>query len=90
MAPDEELKDPSKAIILKGRVFDRKCEPMSNVIVDVWHAGLPNTNYTFPPEKLWYRGRTFTTEVTFTNLVVFFIYLKYMVYAFLTVCNKNH
>ena len=78
------------AIILKGRVFDRKCEPIAKARVDVWHAGLPNTNYTFPPEKLWYRGRTFTTEVTFTNLVVFFIYLKYMVYAFLTVCNKNH
>ena len=55
------------AIILKGRVFDRKCEPISRARVDVWHAGFTTADYTFPPKKLWYRGRTFTTEVTFTN-----------------------
>ena len=34
---------------------------MSNVRVDVWHAG-KNADYTFPPDKLWYRGRTYTNQ----------------------------
>ena len=56
------------AIILKGRVFNRKCQPISNARVEVWHAGkagekVPgNANYTFPPDKLWYRGRTSTNQ----------------------------
>ena len=38
IAPDQDF-NPSTAIFLKGRVFDKNCQPISNARVDVWYAG---------------------------------------------------
>ena len=38
IAPDQDF-NQSTAIILKGQIFDRNCQPIPNVIVDVWYAG---------------------------------------------------
>merc|ERR1712062_357518 len=59
IAPDQDF-NPSTAIYLKGQVFDRNCQPIPNVIVDVWYAGGNPVAYTFPPSTLWYRGKGFT------------------------------
>ena len=44
IAPDQDF-NPSTAIFLKGQVFDRNCQPIPNVIVDVWYAGGNPGNY---------------------------------------------
>ena len=44
IAPDQDF-NPSNAIILKGQIFDRNCQPIPNVIVDVWYAGGNPGNY---------------------------------------------
>ena len=44
IAPDQDF-NPSTAIILKGQIFDRNCQPIPNVIVDVWYAGGNPGNY---------------------------------------------
>ena len=38
IAPDQDF-NPSTAISLKGRIFDRNCKPISDARVDVWYAG---------------------------------------------------
>merc|ERR1712038_450928 len=59
IVPDEDL-SPETSISLFGHVLDRHCKPISNATVDVWYAGGKPAAYTFPPSKLWYRGRTNT------------------------------
>ena len=38
IAPNGDF-DPSTEIQLQGRILDRKCQPISNAVVDVWYAG---------------------------------------------------
>ena len=67
IAPDAERKDPMKKLAIKGQVYDRNCVPVMDAVVDVWYAGECSQgckqNYTFPPEKLWYRGKFKTGKV---------------------------
>jgi len=42
IAPRVELDDPTKAILLKGRILDRNCQPIPATTVDVWYAGGEN------------------------------------------------
>ena len=44
IAPDQDF-NASTAIFLNGQVFDRNCQPIPNVIVDVWYAGGNPGNY---------------------------------------------
>merc|ERR1712002_308544 len=62
MSPVEE----ADKISVKGVILDRRCRPVGGATVEVWHAGLSGNSttepsYTFPPDKLWYRGK-FTTD----------------------------
>jgi len=60
IAPASELSDKNTATLLAGKILDSYCKGVSGATVDVWYAGLTGNNYTFPPAKLWYRGRTKT------------------------------
>ena len=39
IATDAELRDPSLATVLRGKVVDRNCRAVSGATVDVWYAG---------------------------------------------------
>ena len=38
-ATDDEVRDPSLATILRGKVMDRNCRAVTGATVDVWYAG---------------------------------------------------
>ena len=38
-ATDDEVRDPSLATILQGKVMDRNCRAVTGATVDVWYAG---------------------------------------------------
>jgi len=57
IAPSTELQDPTKAVFLHGRVWDRNCQPIRNARVEVWYAGPTKGNYTFGIGHQWYRGK---------------------------------
>jgi len=63
-ATEAELSDPSLATLLRGKVVDRNCRPVSGATVDVWYAGggsgSANAEYSFRPGTLLHRGKTFT------------------------------
>ena len=39
MIPSNEANDPRTAIIVRGTVFDRNCNPIPDSVVDIWYAG---------------------------------------------------
>lgn len=39
LAPDTELVEREKAVILRGRVLDRRCSPVPGAVVDIWYSG---------------------------------------------------
>merc|ERR1712064_135566 len=39
VATDDDLKDPSKAAILRGMILDRNCQGIPGATVDIWYAG---------------------------------------------------
>merc|ERR1712172_473998 len=57
VAPSNELNDPNTDILIEGTVLNKQCRPITNAVVDIWYAGGNPIGYTFPPAKLWYRGR---------------------------------
>jgi len=60
IAPAAELSDKKTATVLAGKILDSHCQGVGGAILDVWYAGKTGNNYTFPPAKLWYRGKTRT------------------------------
>ena len=63
LAPDTELEDPGAAVILRGRVLDRRCAPLPGAVVDIWYSG-QGGGYTLSPRELMYRGQALTNKVT--------------------------
>lgn len=53
LATDTELEDPAMAIILRGRVLDRRCDPLPGAVVDIWYAG----------QREFYRGQALTNKI---------------------------
>lgn len=53
LAPDTELEDPAMAVILRGRVLDRRCDPLPGAVVDIWYAG----------QREIYRGQALTNKI---------------------------
>ena len=45
------------------QIVNKNCDGIKGATVEVWYAGKTGTNYTFPPEKLWYRGKQQTNQV---------------------------
>ena len=39
MAPSNELNDPNTDILLEGTVLNKRCQPITNAVVDIWYAG---------------------------------------------------
>ena len=39
LAPLEELKDPEKLVLLRGKIFDSNCRGVRGATVHVWYAG---------------------------------------------------
>ena len=39
LAPAEELKDPEKLVLLRGKIFDSNCRGVRGATVHVWYAG---------------------------------------------------
>jgi len=62
IAPDEEINDPSIGVEMHGKIVNKNCDGIKGATVEVWYAGKTGTNYTFPPEKLWYRGKQQTDQ----------------------------
>jgi protocatechuate 3,4-dioxygenase beta subunit len=62
LAPASELKDTSRRIKIKGTVYGSDCVPMSKVLVEPWHAGIPVNGipYSLAGSSLKYRGRITT------------------------------
>ena len=45
MVPDNEFNDPNTAILLKGKIYNKNCQPLADATVDIWYAGgNPGTN----------------------------------------------
>ena len=71
LAPQTELEDPGLAVILRGRVLDRRCLPVPGAVLDVWYAGAgagqgeggASGSYTLRPQDLLYRGQALTNKV---------------------------
>merc|ERR1711942_549785 len=62
LAPASELVDSSLGVVLSGRIFNKNCKGIPGATVEVWYAGKTGMNYTFPPDKLWYRGKQQTGQ----------------------------
>jgi protocatechuate 3,4-dioxygenase beta subunit len=65
LAPANELKDVKRRIKIKGTVYGSDCIPMSKVLVEPWHAGVPGANgnpYSLEGSSLKYRGRITTDD----------------------------
>ena len=56
LAPDTELEEREKAVILRGRVLDRSCSPVPGAVVDVWYSGQARS-------ENMYRGQALTNKV---------------------------
>ena len=39
MAPSNELNDPNTDIRIVGTVLNKRCQPITNAVVDIWYAG---------------------------------------------------
>ena len=39
MAPSNELNDPNTEILIVGTVLNKRCQPITNAVVDIWYAG---------------------------------------------------
>merc|ERR1719500_732127 len=55
LAPSSDLRDPSKAVILEGKILGKDCKGVSDAMVEVWYAGGTPAHYTFPAKnkKYW-------------------------------------
>ena len=61
LAPDTELEDPAMAVILRGRVLDRRCDPLPGAVVDIWYVG-QGERVSLAQGEL-YRGQALTNKV---------------------------
>jgi len=61
IAPDNDIQDPSKGAIIRGKILDMNCNGIAGATVDVWYAGYAGL-YTFST-PFWYRGKQQTSEV---------------------------
>eukprot|EP00091_Calanus_sinicus_P000223 TRINITY_DN10167_c0_g1_i1.p2 TRINITY_DN10167_c0_g1~~TRINITY_DN10167_c0_g1_i1.p2 ORF type:complete len:216 (-),score=45.37 TRINITY_DN10167_c0_g1_i1:160-807(-) len=61
-APANEIADSTQAVVLTGQVLDRNCQGIEGATVEIWYAGFKTRDYTFRPEKLWYRGKALTKQ----------------------------
>ena len=39
IAPSDELNDPEMSAVIKGKVLDRACKPITDAVVDVFFCG---------------------------------------------------
>merc|ERR1719221_44368 len=63
VAPDNEIQDPSKGVIIRGRILDKKCKGIAGATVDTWYAGGSHPHYSFRnSSQLHYRGKTKTKK----------------------------
>ena len=61
LAPDTELEDPAMAVIIRGRVLDRRCDPLPGAVVDIWYVG-QGERASLALREL-YRGQALTNKV---------------------------
>merc|ERR1712168_12705 len=60
LAPLAEIEDPDEAVVVRGTILDRNCDPVEEAFVEVWYSGGNPTHYTFPSDgefPLLYRGK---------------------------------
>jgi protocatechuate 3,4-dioxygenase beta subunit len=65
LAPASELNNLKRRIKISGTVYGSDCAPMSKVLVEPWHAGVPAANgnpYSLAGSSLKYRGRITTDD----------------------------
>jgi protocatechuate 3,4-dioxygenase beta subunit len=65
LAPECELSNAKRRIKISGTVYGSDCSPMSRVLVEPWHAGIPAVNgnpYSLSGSSLKYRGRITTDD----------------------------
>lgn len=63
LAPEEQLSDPNRRLVVSGTVYGQDCVPMADVHVEPWYAGLPDGNgdkYSKAGSALDYRGSVVT------------------------------
>ena len=63
LAPDTELEDPAMAVILRGRVLDRHCDPLPGAVVDIWYVGQAGR---------YNRGQALTNKVIIIHDIMYF------------------
>ena len=63
LAPDTELEEREKAVIIRSRVLDRRCSPVPGAVVDIWYSGQSSGGYTLSPRDNMYRGQALTNKV---------------------------
>ena len=63
LAPDTELEDPAMAVILRGRVLDRHCDPLPGAVVDIWYVGQAGR---------YSRGQALTNKVIIIHDIMYF------------------
>ena len=74
LAPEDKLADLSNVLVLQGQIFGNDCAPLSNAMVEVWYAGVPDAlgNYYSPAgSEMENRGRLVTDscgQYKFTQL----------------------
>ena len=56
LAPDTELEEREKAVIIRSRVLDRRCSPVPGAVVDIWYSGQARS-------ENMYRGQALTNKV---------------------------
>merc|ERR1712110_166261 len=56
LAPDTELEEREKAVIIRGRVLDRTCSPVPGAVVDIWYSGQARS-------ENMYRGQALTNKL---------------------------
>merc|ERR1711981_690991 len=63
IAPDNEIQEPSKGAIIRGKILDKNCKGIAGATVDAWYAGGSEPHYTFRnSSELLYRGKTKTKK----------------------------
>eukprot|EP00547_Thalassionema_nitzschioides_P003360 CAMPEP_0194220266 /NCGR_PEP_ID=MMETSP0156-20130528/27918_1 /TAXON_ID=33649 /ORGANISM="Thalassionema nitzschioides, Strain L26-B" /LENGTH=262 /DNA_ID=CAMNT_0038950233 /DNA_START=80 /DNA_END=869 /DNA_ORIENTATION=- len=64
IAPEEQLEISSNRLVVEGSVIGRNCQPVGNVLVEPWYAGLPDGEGNLYSSKQGgdkrYRGRFYS------------------------------
>lgn len=66
IAPEDQLQVSSNRLWVEGTVMDRNCQPLPNILVEPWYAGIPDDkgnlySPTMGGDKR-YRGRFYSNE----------------------------